>query len=167
MKISPKTFVIIEYTLRLPDGSYVRGENGPASLNFMVGYNQVLPALEQRLLGLSTGDVREFTIPASQAFGMRDAHLVQRKHFSDFPEGRSLQVGKWVVARNEATQAQYSYYVQNKSDEWVELDFNHPLAGKDLHYHVRVTHVRPATREELDDLRPCEVGPDEEPMLGK
>jgi FKBP-type peptidyl-prolyl cis-trans isomerase SlyD len=167
MRISPKTFVIIEYTLRLADGTFIKGENGPCSLNFIAGYDQLLPALEHRLLGLNTGDVRELTIPAAQAFGPRDPNLVHRRNFADFPEGKSLEAGRWVLAKNEATQAQYSYYVQDKTDEWVDLDFNHPLAGKDLHYHVKVTHVRPATQEEIDYLRPCEVGSDDEPPQGE
>jgi len=157
MKIGPNTFVIIEYSLRLSDGRFVKGEGSPASLNFVVGYNQILPALEQRLLGLTAGDKRDFTIPAREAFGARDPNQVQRRPFSEFPEGRSLDVGKWVIARNDATHAQYSYYVRDKSEDWVELDFNHPLAGEDLIYHVEVTHVRPATQDELEYLRPCEV----------
>lgn len=157
MKISPNTFVIIEYTVRLSDGSFVKGENGPVSLNFIVGYNQILPALEQRILGMTIGDTRDFTIPAKEAFGPRDPSQIHRRLFSDFPEGRNLQVGKWVMARNEVTQAQYSYFVRDKSEEWVDLDFNHPLAGEDLTYHVVVTHIRPATRDELEYLRPCEV----------
>ena len=165
MKISPNTFVIIEYSVRLKDGSFVKGENGPVSLNFIAGYNQVLPALEHRLLGLSAGDGSDFTIPASHAFGERDKKQVHRHYFSDFPEGRDLEVGKWVIARNEATQAQYSYYVLDKSEEWVDLDFNHPLAGQDLIYRVLVKHVRSATEDEIAYLRPCEVGSEDEPPL--
>jgi FKBP-type peptidyl-prolyl cis-trans isomerase SlyD len=167
MRISPNTFVIIEYTVRLADGSYVKGENGPVSLNFIVGYDQILPALEHRLIGLDDGDVTDFVIPAGHAFGEHDPNKVHRRDFSEFPEGRGLQAGKWIIAKNEASQAQYSYFVQDKTDEWVELDFNHPLAGKDLHYHVTVTHVRPATQEEIEYLRPCEVGSEDEAPFGQ
>ncbi len=163
MKIAPNTFVIIEYSVRLSDGSFVKGENALASLNFVAGYNQVLPALEHRLLGMSAGDAGDFIIPAAHAFGEHDPKQVHRRYFSDFPEGRDLEVGKWVIARNETTQAQYSYCVLDKTDEWVDLDFNHPLAGQDLHYHVSVKHVRPASQEELTYLRPCETGTEDGP----
>jgi FKBP-type peptidyl-prolyl cis-trans isomerase SlyD len=53
MEIAKDRFVILEYDLRLEDGSCVKGENGPVSMNFIAGYNQILPALEQKLLGHS------------------------------------------------------------------------------------------------------------------
>ena len=156
MEVSKDTFVIIEYTVRLKDGSYVKGENGPVSLNFVVDYNQILPALERRLLGLKAGETADFVIPAGEAFGEYDPSQLRTKSFDEFPEGRNLMEGKWAMATNEHTQAQYSYYVKDKTDRSVTLDFNHPLAGQDLYYHVEVIHVRPALQEELEYLRPCE-----------
>jgi FKBP-type peptidyl-prolyl cis-trans isomerase SlyD len=156
MEVKKDTFVIIDYSIRLQDGSYVKGESNPVSLNFVVGYDQVLSGLERRLLGLEEGAVVEFVIPAYEAFGEYDASQVQTKNFEEFPQGRSLEVGKWVVATNEQTQAQYGYHVKEKTEGTVTLDFNHPLAGKDLHYQVKVTKVRPVLKEEMEYLRPCE-----------
>ena len=163
MEVGKDMFVILEYRVCLDDGSYVRGENGPVSLNFVTGYQQVLPALEQRLLGLSEGAESAFTIPASEAFGDHDASQVHVKSFEEFPAGRSLEVGKWIIASNEETQAQYSYFVKDKTEETVTLDFNHPLAGKDLHYQVKIIGVRSALKEELEYLRPCEHSDDTAP----
>ena len=70
------------------------------------------------------------------------------------------------MATHELTQAQYAYFVKEKSDEAVVLDFNHPLAGKDLHYRVKVMKVRPASKEELEYVRPCEHGDNPEAELG-
>lgn len=156
MQIGKDMFVIIEYRVHLDDGSWVRGENGPVSLNFIVGYEQVLPALEKNLLGLSQGAKADFRIPAAEAFGERDISLVHTRTFEEFPAGRGFTEGKWVIATHEETQAQYSYYVKEKTEEAVTLDFNHPLAGRDLFYQVEVRVVRPAFKEELEFLRPCE-----------
>jgi FKBP-type peptidyl-prolyl cis-trans isomerase SlyD len=161
MRIGKDSFVVVESTVQLEDGSFVKGENGPASMNFVAGYNQVMPALEQQLMGVEAGEVLDFVIPAAKAFGERDEALVRVRSFDDFPPGRQLEPGKWVVATSEETGAQYGYYVVSKSEDSVTQDFNHPLAGKDLHYHLRVCMVRPATREELEYLRPCEQGEDE------
>ena len=158
MEIRKNCFVVIEYMVKLDDGTVVKGENELASMNFIAGYNQILPALEYRLLGAKEGDVLEFTIPAVEAFGPYRKELVKFKNFEEFPEGKSLSVGKWVVATNPKTRAQYSYFVKEKTSEGVWLDFNHPLAGKDLHYFVKIIKVRPASLEELEYLRPCEFG---------
>ena len=158
MEVGKDMFIIVEYRVRLDDGSYVKGENGPVSLNFVMGYQQVLPALERNLQGLSEGSETAFVIPAAEAFGDYDALQIHTRSFEEFPEGRSLAVGKWIVATNMQTQAQYSYFVKARTEETVTLDFNHPLAGKDLHYQVKIIGVRPALKEELEYLRPCEHG---------
>lgn len=156
MEVAKDTFIVIEYSVQLDDASYVKGENGPVSLNFVVGYDQVLPGLESRLIGLSEGMEKEFVIPAVEAFGEYDENRVHKRSFTEFPEGRRLEVDKWVVATNRETGAQFSYFVKEKTSEAVVLDFNHPLAGKNLHYRLTVVNVRPATREELEYVRPCE-----------
>lgn len=61
------------------------------------------------------------------------------------------------MAVNEDTNAQYSYFVKEKTGDAVVLDFNHPLAGKALYYSIKVVKVRPASAEELTYLRPCQT----------
>lgn len=155
MEVAKDRVVILEYTVKLEDGSFVKGDHGPASLNFVVGYSQVLPALERRLIGVDEGAEIDFVISASEAFGEYNEDQVRSRTFSEFPEGRNLEVGKWVIASDRRLEAQYSYLVKAKTEDSVVLDFNHPLAGKDLYYHVKVVSVREALPEELDYLRPC------------
>jgi FKBP-type peptidyl-prolyl cis-trans isomerase SlyD len=156
MQIAKDRFVVIEYRLRLNDGSFVKGENAPASMNFIAGYGQVLPALEKGLTGLEQGALAELEIPAPEAFGERDEGLVRTLELDSFPSGRDLEPGRWTIAKNAATGAQYSYLVLEKTDSTITVDYNHPLAGKDLHYSVKIALVRPALPEELEFLRPCE-----------
>jgi FKBP-type peptidyl-prolyl cis-trans isomerase SlyD len=156
MKISKDRFVIIEYSLRLDDGSFVKGEKAPASMNFIAGYGQVLPALEKMLTGLEQGARAELKIPAGEAFGEHEDDLVQTLDLRSFPSGRDLEPGRWAIAKNETTGAQYGYLVVDKTDATITVDYNHPLAGKDLHYELRVALVRPALPEEMEFLRPCE-----------
>jgi FKBP-type peptidyl-prolyl cis-trans isomerase SlyD len=156
MKIAKDSFVVIEYDLRLGDGSFIKGETEPVSMNFVVGYGQIMPGLEKRLLGLAQGTETQFVIPTSEAFGEYDNNLVRTMTFDEFPAGVQLQPGKWAIAKSEATQTQYSYFVKEKTDSTVTVDYNHPLAGKDLHYRVKIVHVRHASKEELEYLRPCE-----------
>jgi FKBP-type peptidyl-prolyl cis-trans isomerase SlyD len=158
IKIAKDSFVVIEYDVRLDDGSFIKGETEPVSMNFVAGYGQLLPGLEKRLLGLSQGAEAQFVIPAPEAFGEHDKNLVRTRTFVEFPAGLQLEPGKWAVAKNEDTQTQFGYFVSEKTASSVTLDYNHPLAGKNLHYRVRIVHVRQALTEELEYLRPCEHG---------
>ncbi len=158
MQIGKDSFVVIEYSLRLSDGSYVKGENAPASMNFVVGYGQLIPALEEALVGLEQGARKNLTIPAAEAFGERDQSQIMTFNLSQFPAGKDLVAGKWAIAKNSETGSQYSYFVAAKTDTTITLDYNHPLAGKELHYDLKVVHVRPALAEELEFIRPCEHG---------
>ena len=156
MQISKDCFVVIEYSLRLDDGPFVKGDKTPASMNFIAGYAQVLPALEKGLIGLEQGARTELKIPAAQAFGEHDDELVRTLDLGSFPSGRGLEPGKWAMAKNEATGAYYSYLVVDKTDSTITVDYNHPLAGKDLYYDITILLVRPALPEEMEFLRPCE-----------
>ncbi len=158
MQITKNSFVVIEYSLRLDDGWFVKGENAPASMNFIAGYGQILPALENGLIGLEQGAQAELKIPAREGFGDRDEGLVRTMSLSEFPAGRGLEPGRWATAKNEATGAQYSYLVCEKTDSTITVDYNHPLAGKDLNYSLRVVLVRLALADELEYVRPCEHG---------
>jgi FKBP-type peptidyl-prolyl cis-trans isomerase SlyD len=155
MQIAQDMFVVIEYRLQAADGLWIKGQEQPESMNFIAGYDQVLPGLEARLRGLEEGAEVSFVVPCAEAFGPHDPHLLQTRGFEEFPEGRRLIPGKWVSASHEPTQARYVYRVLEKTQQAVVLDFNHPLAGQDLHYQVRVVRVRPALQDELEFLRPC------------
>ena len=130
MQIAKDCFVVIEYSLRLDDGSFVKGEKTPASMNFIAGYGQVLPALEKGLIGLEQGAQAELKIPAREAFGEHDEGLVRTMDLCSFPSGRDLEPGRWAIAKNEATGAQYSYLVVEKTDSTITVDYNHPWREK-------------------------------------
>mgnify|MGYP005830995559 CR=1 FL=1 len=157
LEVFKDRLVVLEYRVSLEDGTVVLGGDEPAALNFAVGYNQVLPALEASLLGHKAGETLQFVIPAEEAFGPYDPRQVKRRTFEEFPQGRALEPGKWVVASNDRTGARYAYFVQSKDEDGVSLDFNHPLAGKDLYYRLRIVQVRDLTPEELIELRPCQA----------
>ena len=166
MVIQPEnSYVSIKYTVRLDSGEIVKGDpnEGFSHMEFVTGYNQVLPALERRLIDRSQGDEVEILLTPEEAFGPHDLNLIQEKTFEEFPEGRNLEEGRWVRASNPQHLVTFGYLVLEKKADRVILDYNHPLAGKTLNYQVQVEEVREATREELEILRPCEFGQPESP----
>jgi FKBP-type peptidyl-prolyl cis-trans isomerase SlyD len=155
------TYVRITYTVRLESGEILKGDprTGLEDLGFVTGFNQVLPGLERRLIGLRYGDQAVFVVPAEEAFGVYDPSLVKKRKLTEFPEGASLTAGTWMVAQNDEYRITCGYYVKEKNPQSIVLDYNHPLAGKALHYQFEIVEVRPVTPEELEILRPCGFEP--------
>ena len=157
---SENSYVILKYMVTLENGEIVKGdpEEGLAHMEFVTGYNQVIPGLERRVIGLSQGDEAEVTVPPDEGFGQYDPDQIQEKTFTEFPEGKDLEEGRWALATNPQHRVTFGYLVLEKKTDRVVLDYNHPLAGKTLVYQVKVEMVREANREELEILRPCEFG---------
>jgi FKBP-type peptidyl-prolyl cis-trans isomerase SlyD len=157
MIIHRDCFVRLTYRLQLNSGEYIRGSaEQPEILTYVAGYKELLPALENQLLGLKPGDERQFVIPALEAFGSRDPWLVQEWQKKRFPADVELHPGMSVVPYPCAIEVPYPYKVLEVKDEIVIIDQNHPLAGEDLHYNVQILEVRSATPEELEPLQGCE-----------
>ncbi len=157
-EISQDKYVVLEYRLRLDSGEFLRGsEADPARLCFVAGYNELLPALERRLWGLKEQESVEFVIPTAEAFGDYDPENVQLWNRKVFPVDMDLKPGKWVVPANLPFPPEYPLSVKEVRGEEVVLDLNHPLAGQDLYYSVKVLQVRPATPEELEPLQKCQA----------
>jgi len=162
MKISEAgTYVRLRYTVCLETGEIIKGHphEGLASMDFITGFDQVLPGLEKRLIGLNQDDEITLIIPPEEAFGVYDSSLIQEKNFSEFPEGKNLESGKWVLAKNDKHKITCGYFVKEKGPRSVILDYNHPFAGKTLTYHLKVVEARPATQAELAIVKPCDFEP--------
>jgi|GEM_PF-243697 len=157
------TYVKIRYTLRTDEGEYIKGDprEGFAILEIFTGYNQLIPGLERRLMGMRAGEKMQARLPPDEAFGPYRPELIKEKGYDEFPEGRRLEEGRWAMARDEKTRTAYGYFVKKKAKTGIVLDYNHPLAGKELIYDLEILDARPATEEEQVLLRPCE-GPEGE-----
>jgi len=151
--------VKIRYTLSTATGSIVKGDprEGLAVLEFFTGYDQLMPTLEKRLIGKKEGEALRLVIPAEEAFGPYDPGLVKKKRYTEFPQGKDLEEGRWVLARDEKTRTSYGYFVKEKTDEHIVVDYNHPLAGETLVYDLEIVAVEEATPAETSLLRPCEA----------
>jgi FKBP-type peptidyl-prolyl cis-trans isomerase SlyD len=152
------TRVSLKYTVRLETGEIVKGDplKSLACMEFVTGYNQVLPALESKVIGLSEGEELEFSVPPEESFGPYNPSLVQEKTFAEFPQGKELEEGRWVRATNLDHLVSFGYKVVEKRADRVMLDYNHPLAGKTLFYKVRIERVSEVDKDDLELLKPCQ-----------
>ncbi|MCL4503677.1 MAG: peptidylprolyl isomerase [Deltaproteobacteria bacterium] len=160
--IAPDQYVVLEYQMRLDSGEQIRGTNeAPDRLTFVAGYKELMPALERRLIGLREQDAVEFVIPADEAFGLYDAENYTEWSRKVFPPDMEIKVGQQVIPANLPFPPEYPLTVKEVKENSVLLDMNHPFAGHDLHYAVKVVEVRPATKDELEPLKHCKSCSDE------
>ena len=137
----------IEYEVKEAGTDTVIDTNkGSAPLEFITGKGQIIPGLESGLVGMSEGESKTITVKAADAYGERNPEAQQVIPIEQF-EGIDLQKGMTLYGQGEGGQT-VQVTVVDFNDKEVTIDFNHPLAGKDLEFEVTVTSERPATDEE-------------------
>jgi FKBP-type peptidyl-prolyl cis-trans isomerase SlyD len=118
-----------------------------APLSFIVGKGQIIPGLENEIKNLSQGDNAEIKVAAKDGYGEYDENAVQSLPKEQFA-GLELKEGMTLYGQGEDG-GTVQVVVKSFNDEEVVVDFNHPLAGKDLLFSINVTEVRDATSDEL------------------
>ncbi len=148
MAIKEENSVVgIEYELTEAGGSEVLDSNkGGAPLEFIIGKGQLIPGLEKALVGMNAGDTADILVKAEEAYGLRDEEAVQELPRDQF-EGIELEKGMSLYGQGQNGET-IQVNVVDFDDNTVKVDFNHPLAGKDLMFNVKVISERDATEEE-------------------
>ncbi|MBN2768743.1 MAG: peptidylprolyl isomerase [Campylobacterales bacterium] len=148
MKIEEKNCVVgIEYELTEAGGSEIIDSNkGGAPLEFITGKGHIIPGLESQLIGMGKGESSSVTVKASDAYGDLNPEAIQLLPKEQF-EGIDLNEGMVLHGQGEDGQM-VQVTVKSFDDNGVTVDFNHPLAGKDLLFNVTIADVREATVDE-------------------
>jgi FKBP-type peptidyl-prolyl cis-trans isomerase SlyD len=107
----------------------------------------LIPGLEKALEGKRAGDAVNVTIPPEEAYGVRDATLIQDVPRSAFEGIADIEVGMQFHA--ESNQGPRTVTVTKVAADTVTVDGNHPLADQTLHFAVQIIEVRAASQEEL------------------
>ena len=149
MTITNENCVVgIEYEVKEAGTTEVVDTNkGGQPLEFIIGKGQIIPGLENALVGMSEGENGEINVPASEAYGEVNAEALQTLPKEQF-EGVDLTEGMTLYGQGEDGQT-VQVTVKSFDDKEVNVDFNHPLAGKDLVFTVTVLSAREATEDEI------------------
>ncbi|RYX94069.1 MAG: peptidylprolyl isomerase [Comamonadaceae bacterium] len=145
MKIEKDTVVSLRYKVADAKGKLIEESKDPM-VYLHGGYGNTLPKIEAALEGRMPGYEITLHLQPGDAFGLRDESLARTIPKSEFPPG--VKVGGQLQGRNEDGSEQVFTVMKIKGDT-VLLDGNHPLAGKELRFTVKVTGVRAATGEEI------------------
>ena len=139
-RIAQDSEVTLHFTLKLPNGDVVDTTTNKAFVTFKVGDGSLLPGFEQPLFGLKAGDQRTFEIEPENGFGPGSEQNIQtmpRDNFTDM----ELEPGLLIIFK-DAAGGEMPGVVKTIHDSIVEIDFNHPLAGKVITFEVEIIAVR-------------------------
>jgi len=132
--------VKIHYTGKLDDGTIFDSSTGREPLEFTLGEGQVIPGFEEAVVGMSQSESKAITIPADKAYGPHNPEMVASVDRDRLPENMDPQVGQQLQMRQEDGQV-IVVTVTDISDASVQLDANHPLAGRDLSFDIELVEI--------------------------
>lgn len=132
--------VKVHYTSKFKDGTEFATSINDTPLQFTIGSGQVIPGLEQAVVGMSPGEAKTTEIVAEQAYGSYQKSKVKRVNRKKFPAHLNLQVGSVLIMR-KANGQKIRRIVTTISETSVTIDANHPLAGEDLTIDVRLIEI--------------------------
>jgi FKBP-type peptidyl-prolyl cis-trans isomerase SlyD len=133
--------VKIEYTLKDDQGVVIDTNSGKDALAFTQGAHQIIPGLDNALLGMKVGDSKKVTVKPEDAYGAVDPKAEAEVPKASLPEGAAV-VGTRLLARGQDGHPR-PVTVKAVKDTTVLLDLNHPLAGKTLFFEIKVVSVEP------------------------
>lgn len=140
--IGPDTRVTLFFSLTLADGQPVDSNFGAQPAQYVPGDGSLLPAFDACLAGLAAGARERFTIPAADAFGVRREENLKRVPRARFPQDVALVPGL-VLSFAAAEGGELPGVIHRLLGDMVEVDFNHPLAGRDIVFDVEIVAVEP------------------------
>lgn len=147
--IGDKLVVSMHYKLTNSSGEVLDSSEGGEPLNYLHGAGNIIPGLEQALVGKSEGDSLQVSVEPAEGYGEPDPALIQLVDRAAFQGVESVDVGMAFEARGPDGQAQRIVVTSIDGDQ-VTVDGNHPLAGQQLNFDVQVVSVRAASEQEIE-----------------
>lgn len=146
-QVSQNKAVYFNYTLTNDNGDTLDQSNGQP-LAYLHGFGNIIPGLENALLGKSAGDKLTVTVEPADAYGEYSSDAVQEVPRANFQGVDNIEAGMQFQSQTEDGHVML-VTVRDVQDDIVVVDANHPLAGECLTFDVEITEVRDATEEEL------------------
>ncbi|MFR9503572.1 MAG: peptidylprolyl isomerase [Rikenellaceae bacterium] len=161
MKVESNKMVAVNYTLTVNGVVEDQSKEG-APLEFIIGSGMILPKFEEAIMDKEVGDKVAFTIAAAEGYGEIHPEAIVDLPRSIFCDENG-QIAEMVVVGNvlpmSSADGQQMYgMVKEIGEESVKMDFNHPMAGKELNFDVEVVSVRDVTPEDLAPKGGCGCG---------
>lgn len=132
--------VKVEYTLTV-DGKVVDSTKGGRPIEFKAGAHQLIPGFEKAVMGMKVGQEKSFTVKPEDGYGPVNPKAFREVPRKQLPADITPKVGMTLYAEAKGGRPVPVRIKEVKKDS-VIIDFNHPLAGKTLHFHVKVVDIK-------------------------
>ena len=142
MMIDQGTKVTMSFSLALENGELIDSNFDAQPATFVIGDGNLLPGFEAPLKGLKAGEQGEFVISPENAFGQRNPENMQQLKRDNFDQ-ESLHLGDVFSFQNG--EGELPGVIVEIGDEYVSVDFNHPLAGRNIIFKVDIVEVAPSS----------------------
>lgn len=151
-QVAKDLVVTIEYELTVDDEVIDTSEDeGP--LTYLHGHDNILSGLEDELLGMKVGEKKNLVIAPDEGYGEYSEDAFMDIGRDEFTDDIPMEIGTGLHLTDLEGEEAYATIVE-LGKETVKLDFNHPLAGKELNFMVKVVDIRAATRQEIEHGHP-------------
>jgi len=116
---------------------------------FIFGHDNIIPGLENELAGMKIGDTKDVVVQPAEGYGeFMDEALIDVPR-SQFPNDIPLSIGTLLELKDDEGQP-LTASIAGVTDEDVQLDFNHPMAGKTLYFKIKIIDLRQADPDEIE-----------------
>ena len=146
LKVQDGQVISMDYTLRV-DGEILDSSAGHAPLEFLQGAGNIIPGLEQELYGMALGESKNVIVQPEDGYGILDPDAFVNVPRDQFPANIPMDIGVEIQVTDESGNPMNAR-IDSVDDDNVTLDFNHPLAGKELHFDMTIVGLRDASDEE-------------------
>lgn len=147
MKAEKDKVVTFHYHLSDDAGAALDSSRASDPLTILFGHGAIIPGLEQAMGGHEAGDRFNVSVPPEQGYGLRREDAIQRVPKKYFRDGDRLQPGMTTVISSK--EGQRPVTVVKVGSSVIDIDLNHPMAGKALHFDIEIVDVRDASKEEI------------------
>ncbi|SDQ49727.1 FKBP-type peptidyl prolyl cis-trans isomerase /Apo-metallochaperone SlyD [Pseudoxanthomonas sp. CF385] len=147
MKIAKDSVVRFHYTVSEAGQEPIESSKDREPLAILIGHGNIIPGLENAMQDREAGENFGVDVAAADAYGERRDGLSQRVPKKHFGNQRLIPGQQVVLQTNFGPRA---VTIEKVGMSVVDVDLNHPMAGKDLHFDVEIVEVREASAEELE-----------------
>ncbi len=133
--------VKVHYTGKFEDGTVFDSSEGREPLEFTIGSGQLIQGFDQAVIGMDVGDSKTENIESDHAYGPRLDGLMVTVDRTDLPEDLAPEVGQQVRLQDSSTGQPVPAVISDVNEEKVTFDANHPLAGRDLVFDIKLVEI--------------------------